>query len=271
MSNWRIIIHKKLNGAWNMAVDEALLEFTAEKISPPTLRLYDWQPYTLSLGYAQPVSDVDYESLISNRWELVRRPTGGKAILHADELTYSVTAAADHEIMAGSVIESYQRLSLGLLRALAIIGINADSKPKMEKLSPSQTSAVCFQHPSDYEITFNNQKLIGSAQSRKKGGVLQHGSIPLFGSITRIVDVLKFPDKVQKNAARVKLKTRAITIENALLKRIAWDELADAVRGGFEQALGINFMLSVLTVEESKRAKEILCEKYDNISWTKRI
>ena len=94
---WRLIIDSPAHGAWNMAVDEAILEQTGRGESPPTLRLYDWQPACLSLGYAQPFADVDVDRLKERGWELVRRPTGGRAILHVDELTYSVSAPASDD------------------------------------------------------------------------------------------------------------------------------------------------------------------------------
>jgi len=271
METWRLIVDNKENGSWNMAVDEALLESSAAKLSLPTLRLYDWNPYTLSLGYAQPFSDVNLEALNERQWGLVRRPTGGKAILHADELTYSVTAPEDNKILSGSVIESYQRLSKALLHSLKEIGINADSEPKNKKITPSQISPVCFQHPSDYEITFNGKKLIGSAQARRKGGVLQHGAIPLFGCICRIIDVLSFSSDVEKERVRQSLLRRAATIEDVLSKKITWLDMASAVRIGFEQSLNICFFEGYLTDFEINRAREIEHEKYANNQWTKRI
>ena len=177
-----------------MAVDEAILESVSSKVQLPTLRLYDWSPYTLSLGHAQPVSDVNIAALKEHNWTLVRRPTGGRAILHADEMTYSVCAPIDDPTISGGVLESYQKISNALITALKIIGINADSKPKKSIDSQLSHDPVCFQFPSDYEITFHEKKLIGSAQARKKNGVLQHGAIPLFGDISRIIEVLNYSD-----------------------------------------------------------------------------
>jgi len=254
-----------------MAVDEALLESTAANQSPPTLRLYDWDPYTLSLGYAQPVADVDMDLLNTRQWGLVRRPTGGKAILHADELTYSVTASEKNKILSGSVLESYQRLSQALLKGLEAVGIIADSKLKEEKKMPSQVSSVCFQHPSDYEITYNRKKLIGSAQARKKGGVLQHGTIPLYGRISRIINVLAYSSEQDRELAEINLRQRATTIEEILNRKFSWMEMASAIRLGFEEALNLQFFISDLNDFELKRVKRILEEKYVNDQWTKRI
>ena len=254
-----------------MAVDEALLESTAANQSPPTLRLYDWEPYTLSLGYAQPIADINMEILKTRLWGLVRRPTGGKAILHADELTYSVTASDKNHILAGSVLESYQRLSQALLKGLESIGIIADSKPKEEKILPAMMSSVCFQHPSDYEITYHHKKVIGSAQARKKGGVLQHGAIPLFGRISRIVEVLSYRSDHDKEQAETRLRTRAATIEEILERKIYWQEMACAIRSGFEEALNLQFFTDDLNDFELSRTQQLLVEKYANDQWTMRI
>jgi lipoate-protein ligase A len=152
-----------------MAIDEAILEFAGKGVVPPTLRLYSWSPACLSLGYAQPVRDVQIEDLVSRGWEIVRRPTGGRAILHTDELTYSVCGQLSEHHLSGGVLESYHNLSLALLKALDLIGINADPTRVTTPLSPQdKNNPVCFEVPSNYEITVNGKKLIGSAQARKK-------------------------------------------------------------------------------------------------------
>src|SRR5512134_3886256 len=118
MSNdWRLLITPPSPGAWNMAVDESILEHVGRGEARPTLRLFAWQPACLSLGQAQPHSDVDVTRLRARGWDVVRRPTGGRAILHTDELTYSVIASADEPAMAGTLLESYNRLAQGLLHA----------------------------------------------------------------------------------------------------------------------------------------------------------
>ncbi len=107
-----------------MAVDEAILEHIGRGQALPTLRLYAWEPACLSLGYAQPYADVDEARIKERGWEVVRRPTGGRAILHTDELTYSVTAPADEPRLAGSVLESYNRLAVALLQAVQVVGFD---------------------------------------------------------------------------------------------------------------------------------------------------
>jgi len=271
MNNWRLILNSPSEGAWNMAVDEAILESSIQKKVLPTLRLFAWHPYTLSLGHAQPVSNINLMRLNSKGWGLVRRPTGGKAILHADEMTYSVCAPNDNLLVRGNVIESYRRLSQGLLQGLAILGIAADSKPKNENERGLTANPVCFQYPSDYEITFNNKKLIGSAQARKKNGVLQHGSIPLFGDISRITQVLNYKNEREELLSRDLLITRATTIFEILKRKINWFEMAEAITLGFSKALNIQFIEDRLTRQELERSYDIYRTKYSNQNWTFRI
>jgi lipoate-protein ligase A len=176
---WRLILHPPRDGARNMAIDEALLEETAAGRSLPTLRLYAWEPPTLSLGFAQPAADVDRDALRRLGWGLVRRPTGGRAILHTDELTYSITAPETDPLMQGGVLESYRRLSLGLLAGLRLLGVEVQADEGAR--GRAVRNPVCFEIPSQYEISAGGKKLIGSAQARRLGGVLQHGAFPLGG------------------------------------------------------------------------------------------
>lgn len=271
MDIWRLIINSPNSGAWNMALDEAILENVAAQIQPPTMRLYDWHPYALSLGHAQPFADVDLPALDAQGWDIVRRPTGGKAILHADELTYSICAHEDDPHVSGNVLESYRLLSAGLLKGLEFAGIIADSKPKKPQENNLASNPVCFQYPSDYEITFHGNKLIGSAQARRNHGVLQHGAIPIFGDITRIVAVLSFSDEQTRLNAQQQLQQRATNIAQVLNKKLSWFFLAECFVKGFEQALAIRFDQGKTSDEEKKRAHQLLREKYTNPEWTQRI
>ena len=176
MTPWRLLITPPARGAWNMALDESILEHIGRGESVPTLRLYAWDPACLSLGHAQPFADVDTNRLKERGWEVVRRATGGRAILHTDELTYSVIAPNDEPSVAGSVLESYNRLAQALL--LAVKNLELPVEMKEGKANDNSTpNPVCFEVPSAYEITVDGKKLIGSAQARKKEGVLQHGSL----------------------------------------------------------------------------------------------
>lgn len=253
-------------------MDESILEHIHRGESKPTLRLYSWNPPCLSLGYAQAFKDVDIERLKSHGWDVVRRVTGGRAILHTDELTYSVTGSTDDPILAGGVLESYNRLSRALLFAVRELGLQVEVKEDASHAtSVTYANPVCFEVPSTYEITVNGKKLIGSAQARKKEGVLQHGSLPLTGDLTRICDALMFEDESARERAKKRLLTRAATVESALGVEKAWETAAQAFVRGFEAELGIQFERGEMSPSEIQRAEELVREKYAHASWTERI
>ena len=205
MDIWRLLITPPARGAWNMAVDESILETMGSGAVLPTLRLYAWEPACLSLGYAQPVTDVDLPRLHARGWEMVRRPTGGRAVLHTDELTYSVIAPLNEPRVAGTVLESYRRLAQALVQALNLLSLPVQVNENSSAPHAKATNPVCFEVPSAYEITVGGKKLVGSAQARRKAGVLQHGSLPLAGDLTRIIQVLTFPDEVSRTRAAARL------------------------------------------------------------------
>lgn len=268
-STWRLLRTPPARGAWNMALDEAILEHIHRGASPPTLRLYAWDPACLSLGHAQSYADVDTLRLRARGWDVVRRLTGGRAILHTDELTYSVTAPADEPRVAGTVLESYNRLAGALLRAVADLGLPVEMKEHAGAAGPS-LNPVCFEVPSTYEITVNGKKLIGSAQARKKEGVLQHGSLPLGGDLTRICQALVFADESARGEASARLLARATTVESVLGHAVDWETAAQAFTHAFESELGLTFEEGEVSKSELARAEELISEKYAHPSWTER-
>jgi len=270
MRTWRLIITNPASGSWNMAVDEAVLEHAGRGDALPTLRLYAWDPPCLSLGHAQPFADVDIPRLESHGWEVVRRITGGRAILHTDELTYSITGPVDEPNLAGTVLESYNRLARALLAAVQDLSLPVEMKEGKAD-SNGQSNPVCFEVPSTYEITVNGKKLIGSAQARRKDGVLQHGSLPLTGDLTRICRALAFPDEEARETAMQRLLARATTVESVLGRGVAWETAAQAFIRAFEAQLGLEFEAGELTGSELARAEELLREKYAHPAWTERI
>ncbi len=271
---WRIIITPPMHGAWNMAADEAILEHAGRGESLPTLRLYSWEPACLSLGHAQPYRDIDQQRLEQHGWEMVRRPTGGRAILHTDELTYSVIGRADEPHLAGSILESYNHLACALRRAVRSLGLEAQSNPLSAELSGTARSTlnpVCFEVPSAYEITVGGKKLIGSAQARRKEGVLQHGSLPLTGDLSRITEALFFPDENSRQEAAQRLLARATTVETVLGRIVSWDEAARAFIDGFGDELGMKFESGKLSESEELRTSELVAQKYAHADWMKRV
>lgn len=260
MRQWRLLITQPAKGAWNMAVDELILESVCRGVAPPTLRLYDWSPPCLSLGYAQTVSEVDLHCLHENGWDIVRRPTGGRAILHADELTYSVVLPVDNELAAGSIVDSYRRLSRALVVAMESLGAQVTAE-RQEEIHAS--GAICFETPSHYELTVGGRKLIGSAQMRRSGGLLQHGSLPLRGKLSRVVDALWFQEDAQRDMAREQVFARAITLSEALGGReVTWNQVSAALITGFQNTFDLELVEAELTPQEVERANVLMHTVY---------
>lgn len=251
-----------------MALDEAILEAATTGKSLPTLRLYAWQPACLSLGYSQPVSDVNRKELIANGWQLVRRPTGGRAILHTDELTYSVCGPEHEPRLAGGILESYKRLSLALLAALEMLGLKGQAKPQKTTQVSSRNEPVCFEVPSNYEITVNSKKIIGSAQARRKGGVLQHGSLPLCGDLRRITQALHYPDTKKRSQAAKKILAHATTVAEIVEREVSWEQAAQAMVQAFEAELDLELIPGDVSDWEWQRAEQLVSEKYAHPDWT---
>lgn len=280
MDTWRLLLTPPARGAWNMAVDEAILESVGRAASLPTLRLYAWHPPCLSLGYAQPFSDIDRPRLLARGWDLVRRPTGGRAILHSDELTYSVVARPDEPRLAGTLLESYNRLAQALLAALQSLGLPVEIQEHaalpaahlcLRHWRRQNTNPVCFEVPSTYEITVGGKKLVGSAQARRKEGVLQHGSLPLSGDLTRILQVLAFPNEAARLRAAERLLAHATTVESALGRPVSWAEAAQAFISAFGDRLDLDLQACHLTPAEESRVEELVKNKYAHPEWTQRV
>lgn len=252
-----------------MALDEAILEAVGEHRVPPTLRFYAWNPPCLSLGYAQAVDDADRAALAREGWDLVRRPTGGKAILHMDEITYSIAAPTDHAVFANGVLPSYKRISLALISGLEKMGM----LPELHDAEPpaAGSNPVCFQNPSAFEITVEGKKLVGSAQLRRARGILQHGSLPLQGQLSRICLALLYAGEHARQQAMREIGQHAITVESVLGDRITWEETARLLAAGFEETLKLRFSRQELSEPEINRAHEILKNRYSHSDWTQRV
>ena len=271
--HWRLIIEESpRSGAANMAVDEAIAEVAAAGAVPPTLRFYRWHLPTVSLGRHQKLADIDEAQIAAHGYDLVRRATGGRAILHTDELTYSVAGPIEEPRMAGGVMDAYLRFSNGLLSGLEALGLAAETASG-RKRAARDLSAACFEAPSAYEITAGGLKLMGSAQSRRKGYVLQHGSLPLRGDITRLVDVLAL-SRAAKQRLRQQLVRKAVTLADALdvppdSEQVAFARVAAAMADGFASALDLVLEPGALTAGELRRSAELIRTRYADPAWTR--
>ncbi len=253
-AQWRLIVDSEARtGAENMALDEAIMEAVAAGESPPTLRLYQWEPPCLSLGKRQPLDGVDLAECHATGVDVVRRATGGWAILHTNELTYSVTLRPDDPRVSGAILDTYRTLSLGLIAGLWLLGAEAEMNPVIPG-GTQNSSAACFEVPSAYEITVAGRKLIGSAQTRPAGKVLQHGSLPLYGDIARVARYLTFAVEDDRVALEAHLRARATTLSDALVRQITFVEAAQAMAHGFAEALNLEMVMDEPTASERAEA-----------------
>ena len=271
---WRLVIDAEpRSGAANMALDQAVAEAAAAGDAPPTLRFYRWSPPAVSLGRHQLVSDVDTDALAARAYDLVRRSTGGRAILHTDELTYSVAAPDAEPRVSGGVMESYLRLSNALVVGLQRAGLAGVEKASGSVRVGPDVSAACFEVPSAYEIVADGRKLLGSAQSRRAGYVLQHGSLPLVGDITRLVEVLAL-EPAEAARLHVDLAQRATTLSAALgvaedAAVLEFDHLAHLFAQAFADELVLELKSAPITPTELRRTAELIRTQFADDAWTR--
>ncbi|MFG6149630.1 lipoate--protein ligase family protein [Halobacillus sp. B23F22_1] len=267
METWSFVDSGHLTPALNMALDEALMNWHSEGKIPPVLRFYGWKPAGLSVGYFQKVQGrIDLEGVKRNGYELVRRQTGGRAVLHDDELTYSIIVSEDHPQMPASVKEAYLVLSQGLLEGFKRLNINAEFAIPEEKLN-STGSAVCFEEPSWYELIVDGKKAAGSAQTRKKGVILQHGSIPINVDENKLFDMFIYKNERIKERARKSFADKAIAINDIVEHAVDYHTTRNAFKAGFEK--GLNIELQPLEISEAqwKEIYDLAEKKYSSDEW----
>lgn len=263
---WRFLNTGFSSPAWNMAVDEAIMMAHAEGRVPPTVRFYGWTPAALSIGYFQQVHrDVDVERIRELGLGLVRRATGGRAVLHDAELTYSVVVSERH--MPRSVVESYQVLSLGLMEGFRQLGLKAEWATPSGKGGEMSGSAACFDSPSWYELVVEGRKISGSAQLRKRGVILQHGSILLDLDVELLFQLLRFPTERHRQHMKQLFVQRAVAINQLSSRTVTWEEARLAFHQGFAQALGAEGQEGELSAYETELARQ-LAAKYADHNWT---
>ncbi len=252
---WRLLNTGVGTAPWNMAVDEALL-LSCDAQPHITLRFYHWERPTLSLGYFQDISEIDVEECARRGFAWIRRPTGGRAVLHKNELTYSFVAPI--AFLGESVSRSHEQISQALALGLQRLGLRVEFAQHRER--ERDLSAVCFAAPAPVELTIQKKKIIGSAQMRTKKSLLQHGSIPLSIDFEALAAVLRISDPL---ALRL-LRQKAVGLGE--FRELSQEELRAALLTGFEERFGQRFAPSSLNADERALAEE-LCEKYATREW----
>ncbi len=264
-NQWRLLDTGCRDGFTNMALDEAILTAVSNGLAPPTLRFYGWSSPTLTLGYFQETrKEIDLTACQRLGVQVVRRLTGGRAVLHHREVTYSIIAPMAHPDMRGSVLECYLRLSQGLLAGYRNLGVKA----KLATAPPGKTgSAACFDTPSWYELTAQGKKIAGSAQTRRMGCILQHGSLPLSLNNDLLLQCLHLPSDSIRERLTGTLTRHAAGINQLLDRPVSYPEMIQALAEGWQQALGWQLEPGDLTTSELSLARKLIHSRYKTAAW----
>jgi lipoate-protein ligase A len=266
---WRVIDTGANDGFHNMAVDEAIMAGVRQGVAPATIRFYRWSPPAVTIGYFQHIQrEIDLAKCTQMGVDVVRRLTGGRAVLHHREVTYSIACPEADPLAGGTVIQSYLRISRGLLAGVRSLGAPAELVPYGAKKDSSQ-SAACFEAPSWYELLVGGKKLLGSAQTRKQGIMLQHGSLPLELDEELLATLFYFSSEGERDNFKRRFSGKATALNCWSALSPTYDQVTAALKQGLAEALGIELLAGELTACEQELALE-LTSKYKSIDWTQK-
>jgi len=250
VNQWRYLETGANDAFFNMGLDEAILESVASGSEPPTLRLYRWNPSAVSVGYFQGVRDeVNLNSCASLGIDVVRRLTGGGAVFHADELTYSLVVPETHPLAAGGILDSYKAICAGVVAGFKVLGIQAEFAPLND-------------------IVAGGKKLSGNAQTRKRGCLLQHGTILLGVDLEAMFTVLQVPSEKLKGKLIEDVKARVSSVSAMLGHRVSYEEALPAFERGFTDVLGSLGPRSLPGEKETRRARINARDRFASEAWT---
>jgi len=240
-----------------MALDEAIAINVRKGNSPPTLRLYGWSLPSVSIGYSQKMSEIDSDYCINKGIPIVRRPTGGRAILHNDEITYSFSVKTDNGLFSKGLLDSYKKISNAFIISFLKIGLSPELRLLMNTRHVSHRSPLCFESTSYGEITVDNKKIIGSAQKRWTDGLLQQGSIPISIDRKEIEKVFRLQSPIGEKLIGLK----------EILHHINYEELKNIIKVSFEEAFNKTLVHLPISEEEKSLALELESKKYISPDW----
>jgi lipoyl(octanoyl) transferase len=264
-TTWRLILDSPRDGFANMALDETMLEICRRREGArfryPVLRIYGWNVPTLSLGRFQDASrSVDHGFCRDRGIPVVRRPTGGSAVLHDREVTYCLVGPPDEPPFVGSLLDSYRRIAAGIAEGLSLLGLAADPC-RPQSACPGPAPAQCFSRVSSYEITFGGRKVVGSAQVRRRGAALQHGSI-LLDANDRLFEEATGGSRWDPRGWS--------TLRELIGRRPEFEEVAVALARGLGSEFGAAWALGEVSAAEERLAEQLRGRKYLSAHWTAR-
>lgn len=249
---WRLLKTEDNAGAVNMAIDKAVLVANSDKKVPPTVRFYTWKPPTISIGYFQSLKEeVNLNKCKEFGIDYVRRITGGGAVFHEEELTYSIVISESHPQIPRNIMKSYSRICGAIIKGLKNMGIESEYKPIND-------------------IITNGKKISGNAQTRKMKTVLQHGTVLTDVDVDKMFSLLKVPNEKIKDKLIADVKDRVTSIKHYLGKRVPFDHVAEAMKKGFEEEFNVELYEGTLTDEESGLSKKFEKECFSSWDWNHR-
>lgn len=267
---WAFLDSGHHDAATNMAIDEALLTWHSEDKIPPTLRFYGWKNPSLTVGHFQNVEKtIDFTGIKKHGCDFVRRLTGGSAVLHDDELTYSIIVSEKHPKIPHSINKAYYILSQGLLEGYHLLGVEADFAIPERELR-QERSAVCFEEPAIYEMVVDGKKISGNAQTRKSGVLLQHGSIPMSFDADMLFDLFKFSSERLRDRQRKSFVNKAISINDITNKKHTYEMMKEAFLQGLQKSLNIQTNPIELSKEQWEYIHYLTETKYQTDEWNLR-
>jgi lipoate-protein ligase A len=253
------------DAATNMAIDESVLLHHLQGEAPPTLRVFRWSVPSISLGRFQSIErEILSEVCEEQGVALVRRPTGGRAVYHRDEFTYSIVIGKREGVPSG-VVAAYAYLAQGLMAALERLGISAELSDERISKHPS---AACFASSTQADLTSGGFKLVGSAQVWKDDALLQQGSLPLDDRSAEFFAMLRYPDQAAREEALTLYREKTTPL-HTFAPTATWNDVAQAFRAGFSAALKAEFFPGDLSASEWELAHQLVEEKYSKLEWRK--
>jgi lipoyl(octanoyl) transferase len=253
------------DAALNMAIDEAILTHYLAGSIPPTLRVFRWSHDSISLGRFQDVErEIEVERCSTQGISLVRRPTGGRAVYHRDEFTYSLVIGKREGVPSG-VVAAYAYLLQGIQHALTALGIESVISEEHVSKNPS---AACFASSTQADLTSHGYKIVGSAQVWKDDALLQQGSLPIVEHSADFFALLRFPSEESRQQALTQYLKKTTAL-HTLAPTATWNDIAHAFHHGFTTFLQHDFTPTQLTPSEWELARQLVNEKYKQLDWRK--
>ena len=260
MDNWRLIISAPSDAATNMAIDEAILQTYIHKGGLPILRIYSWQPAAISLGSAQFLDNaLNLPQCLSHKIEFVRRITGGEAIYHDNEITYSIVCSKKDLNVSDSVKKSFRVLTTFVFNAYRQLGFKPYFAGDIENYKHGDASEFCFATTEKFDILINGKKIGGNAQKRSRDIIFQHGSIPFSLNFSNIKIFIKEDlEGIEK---------KVTCLDDELKREISFEEISCLLIDSFKSSYNVNLKKKSLTRAEEDLAYTLVKEKYKTKQW----